>query len=124
MASGNSREITTSQVGIHDKLDDLVKKYQASENKRPISDHTQAAFDDVSAWLDGFSGEIILDSCCGVGESTANIARANPDARVIGIDKSALRWKAHNGHSAQQDNYRSVRADVKRNFWRLVKQLH
>ena len=63
MASGNSREITTSQVGIHDKLDDLVKKYQASENKRPISDHTQAAFDDVSAWLDGFSGEIILDSC-------------------------------------------------------------
>ena len=59
MASGNSREITTSQVGIHDKLDDLVKKYQASENKRPISDHTQAAFDEVSAWLDGFSGEII-----------------------------------------------------------------
>ena len=27
MASGNSREITTSQVGVHDKLDDLVRPY-------------------------------------------------------------------------------------------------
>ena len=108
MASGNSREITTSQVGIHDKLDDLVKKYQASENKRPISDHTQAAFDDVSVWLDGFndaSSEIILDSCCGVGESTANIARANPNARVIGIDKSALRVDKHEHYSAQPVSY-------------------
>ncbi len=124
MASGNSREITTSQVGIHDKLDDLVKKYQASENKRPISDHTQTAFDEVSAWLDngnGFNGEVILDSCCGVGESTANIARANPDARVIGIDKSALRVDKHEHYSAQQDNYRVIRADVN-DFWRLVKQ--
>jgi len=28
MASGNSREITTSQVGVHDKLDELVTKYR------------------------------------------------------------------------------------------------
>ena len=121
MASGNSREITTSQVGVHDKLDDLVKKYQVSENKRPISAHTQAAFDEVSRWLDGFDGEVILDSCCGVGESTANIARANPDARVIGVDKSALRVDKHEHYSAAQDNYKVIRADVN-DLWRLVKQ--
>ena len=46
--------------------------------------------------------------------------RANPDARVIGIDKSALRVDKHEHYSAQQDNYRVI---VPMNdFWRLVKQ--
>ena len=120
MASGNSREITPTQQGIHDKLDELVVKYQKSENKRPISDHTQTAFDEVSAWLDGFKGDVILDSCCGVGESTANIANAYPEARVIGIDKSALRVDKHMHYSTQSQNYRVIRADVN-DFWRLVR---
>lgn len=121
MASGNSREITTSQQGVHDKLDELVAKYQQSENKRPISAHTQQAFDEINAWLEGFNGDIILDSCCGVGESTANLAKAYPKARIIGIDKSALRVDKHEHYRAQSDNYRVIRADVN-DFWRLVRQ--
>ena len=121
MASGNSREITTSQVGVHDKLDELVTKYRTSENKRPVSEHTQRAFDEVNDWLEGYDGEIILDSCCGVGESTANLAQANPHARIIGIDKSALRVDKHEHYRAQQNNYRVIRADVN-DFWRLVQQ--
>lgn len=47
-------------------------------------------FDEVSVWFDGFSGEIILDLCCGVGESMVNIVRVNFDVCVIGIDKLVL----------------------------------
>ncbi len=119
MAGGNSREITTSQLGIHDKLDELVKKYHTTKNKRPISAHTQAAFDDVNEWLRGFTGDVILDSCCGVGESTAKIAQANPHAKVIGIDKSEQRIEKHAHYSTHSDNYRVIRADVN-DFWRLV----
>jgi tRNA G46 methylase TrmB len=121
MASGNSRGITTSQVGVHDKLDDLVVKYRESENKRPVSAHTQTAFDEVCDWLSDYDGDVILDSCCGVGESTANLASANPHARVIGIDKSALRVDKHAHYQVQSDNYRVIRADVN-DFWRLVQQ--
>lgn len=121
MASGNSREITTSQEGIHDKLDELVAKYRANENKRPVSAHTQLAFDDVSNWLSGYKGEVILDSCCGVGESTVNLAKTYPNARVIGVDKSALRVDKHRHYQTQNDNYRVIRADVN-DFWRLVQK--
>ena len=54
-----------------------------------------------------------------MGESTANIAKANPDCRVIGLDKSAQRVDKHQHYSAGQDNYRVIRADVN-DFWRLV----
>lgn len=121
MASGNSRAITTNQDGVHEKLDDLVTRYQSSTNQRPIGAHTQQAFDEATTWLDGFTGDIILDSCCGVGESTANIAQANTECRVIGLDKSALRVDKHQHYSAGQDNYRVIRADVN-DFWRLVQR--
>lgn len=48
MASGNSRGITTNQEGVHEKLDDLVKRYKSSENQRPIGEHTQLAFDEAT----------------------------------------------------------------------------
>ncbi len=121
MSKGNSRAITTNQIGVNDKLDALVEKYKNSVNQRPIGEHTQAAFDEASEWLASGSGEIILDSCCGVGESTANLARENPDCRVIGLDKSELRVGKHAHYSAGQDNYRVIRADVN-DFWRLVNQ--
>lgn len=121
MSDGNSRSITTNQVGVHDKLDELVLKYQSSVNKRPVGEHTQAAFDEVSQWLGGFTGPVILDSCCGVGESTATIAKAHPEARVIGVDKSAQRVEKHSHYQIEQDNYCVIRADVN-DFWRLVRQ--
>ncbi|WP_032094973.1 MULTISPECIES: tRNA (guanine(46)-N(7))-methyltransferase TrmB [unclassified Alteromonas] len=121
MSDGNSRSITTNQVGVHDKLDELVLKYQSSVNKRPVGEHTQAAFDEVSLWLGGFTGPVILDSCCGVGESTATIAKAHPEARVIGVDKSAQRVEKHSHYQIEQDNYCVIRADVN-DFWRLVRQ--
>lgn len=121
MSTGNSRSITTNQQGVHDKLDALVSRYQAASHQRPISAHTQAAFDEMVAWLGEFNGDIILDSCCGVGESTARLSKRYPHARVIGIDKSQARLDKHSNYASEHNNYRVIRADVN-DFWRLAAQ--
>lgn len=114
-----ARAITTTQVAIHDNLLALVERYQNSEFKRPISDHTQMVFDHVMEWLDGWQGEVMLDSCCGVGESTALLAKRFPHARIIGLDKSAARLDKHHAYAGGNENYKVLRADVN-DFWRLA----
>ena len=89
MSDANSRSIVSNQPGLHEKLDEIVSKHLKAEFKKPIAAHTQAAFDEVNAKVQAFNGPLILDSCCGVGESTANLAKRHPDALVIGIDKSS-----------------------------------
>lgn len=115
-----AREITTSQQAISDKLEALVAKYQVAKNQRPISEHTQRAFDEAKEWLAGHTEPLILDSCCGVGESTAKIANANPNTRVIGLDKSVARLNKHSHYAEERQNYIVVRADVN-DFWRLAR---
>ncbi|MEI5640431.1 MULTISPECIES: tRNA (guanine(46)-N(7))-methyltransferase TrmB [unclassified Pseudoalteromonas] len=121
MTEANSRSITTNQQGLHDKLDDIVLKHVAAEFKKPIAAHTQTAFDEVNAQVQVFTGPIILDSCCGVGESTANLAKRHPDALIIGIDKSAHRLEKHDVEYKQteQGQYMLVQADLN-DFWRLA----
>ncbi len=117
--SGNSRAITTNQPDIHEKLEALVAKYKTATNLRPISLHTQQAFDELKIWLGDFDGQLVIDSCCGVGDSTARLAALYPDARVIGIDKSALRVDKHSHYAAGHNNYCVIRADVN-DMWRLL----
>lgn len=117
--SGGVRGIDTNQDGVHEKLPELVKRYLETQNKRPIQAHTEEAFKETCTWLDGWQGDIVLDSCCGVGESTAVLAARHPQAKVIGLDKSAHRLAKHQHYGDTHDNYRVVRADVN-DFWRLV----
>ncbi|RZG14391.1 SAM-dependent methyltransferase [Pseudoalteromonas sp. CO342X] len=121
MTEANSRSITTNQQGLHEKLDEIVNKHLTAEFKKPIAAHTQSAFDEVNARVQAFNGPIILDSCCGVGESTANLAKRHPDALVIGIDKSAHRLDKHDVEYKQteQGQYILVQADLN-DFWRLA----
>ena len=114
IGKANSRSITTNQTGIHEKLDEVVLRHLKSEFKKPIAAHTQTAFDEVNAKVQAFNGPIILDSCCGVGESTANLAKRHPDALVIGIDKSAHRLDKHDVEYKQSDtgHYILVQADL------------
>lgn len=117
----NSRSITTNQTGLNEKLDEVVIRHLNAEFKKPISEHTQIAFDEINAKVKAFSGDIILDSCCGVGESTANIAKLHPDALIIGIDKSAHRLEKHDVEYKQTEEgqYILARADLN-DFWRLA----
>ncbi|GAB3026620.1 tRNA (guanine(46)-N(7))-methyltransferase TrmB [Bowmanella dokdonensis] len=120
MSEGISKIVTTNQTGPHDKLEELVRRHLSSDSQKPISQHTREAFEQASAWLGEWQGPLILDSCCGVGESTAVIASRYPAAKVIGVDKSAVRTKRHErAYASGQDNYLVLRADLN-DFWRLA----
>lgn len=123
--TGDSKAIVTNQPGVHEKLVEIVNKHIAHPSQKPIQAHTQQAFDEINEIVQAFSGEVILDSCCGVGQSTRLIAKQNPEALVIGVDKSAHRInrnvdevKLDNGEGTV-NNFHLVRADLN-DFYRLV----
>ena len=122
MVSSNSRVVTSNQLGPHESLEKVVSKHLLTESKKPFEQHTLDAFQSVQSWLADWTGPIVLDSCCGVGESTAVLAKRHADAKVIGVDKSAIRINKHDQHYHQgTENHRVIRADVI-DFWRLVSE--
>lgn len=128
--SGDSKTIITNQTGIHEKLNEVVAKHLSHAFKKPYQLHTQQAFQEMDTLVQAFlqanpAGEVILDACCGVGQSSRILAQQNPQALVIGVDKSAHRitrnvegFSEENGYSGQ--NFHLVRADLN-DFYRLVK---
>ena len=116
----NSKVVTTNQIGVHERLDDIVLRNLNNPFCKPIADHTQVAFDQVTEWLNGRTGEMILDSCCGIGESSRHLANRYPEASVIAVDRSAHRLSKHdNCFTGELDNLLFVRADLI-DFWRLA----
>lgn len=114
-----ARSITTNQVGIHPNLGKVVSRHLQNTSQKPFSEHTKQVFQQTMTWLGDWQGPLILDSCCGVGESTVNIAQLHPLAKVIGIDKSELRTDKHKSYAAKLDNYLVIRADLN-DFLRLL----
>lgn len=120
---GNSRRVTSNQDGPHEKIPELIKRYLEHPFKKPVSEHTKLAFEQVCDWLgdwptDG-SQPLIMDSCCGVGESTQRLGKLFPDAKVIGLDKSRVRTEKHEKVFELPENASIWRADVI-DFWRLA----
>lgn len=116
-----ARVVTSNQFGVHEDLADLVARYQQHEFLKPVAAHSQAAFDAVAEYVAQWQGPLILDSCCGVGESTAVLAGRFPDALVIGVDKSAHRLERNLQHKGKAAGvpYILLRADLN-DFWRLA----
>ena len=120
MSKGNSKVVTTNQQGIHQNLLHTVQRHLDHPSQKPYSEHTQQAFMHAKAWLANKTGRIILDACCGNGESTEIIAAMYPDCWVVGVDKSIHRLERHTGSGS---NYLLVQADLQ-DFWRLARQDH
>lgn len=124
---GDSKAIVTNQPGIHEKLADIVQKHLTHPSKKPFQAHTLKAFGLANERVLAHKGEIILDSCCGVGQSTRLLAKQNPQALVIGVDKSAHRIERNDEELTATtdtqgvDNFMLIRADLN-DFYRLVKQ--
>ena len=114
-----SRTVVSNQSGVHRNLEGIVGRHIRAPWQKPISQHTQRAFDEVSEWLDDPHSPVIVDSCCGDGESTSVLARQFPTSRVIGIDKSAARLSRLSNRLDRADNSLVVRGDVN-DFWRLI----
>lgn len=124
---GDSKIIVTNQPGIHEKLAEIVQKHLTHPSKKPFQAHTVQAFELANERVLAHQGDVILDSCCGVGQSTRLLAKKNPQALVIGVDKSAHRIERNDEELTATtntqgiDNFLLIRADLN-DFYRLVKQ--
>lgn len=113
-----SRSVTSSQPGIHPALARQVTKHRRQAWQRPVAAHSERAFAGCAGRVAAFSGPVMLDAGCGTGASSLQLAIANPDALVIGVDKSVARL-GRGIAGDRQDNLLLLRADLV-DFWRLA----
>jgi len=113
-----SRHIVTNQVGPHQGLEARVARALQYPWRKPIAEHTRAAFASAARWREARrESPLLLDAGCGVGLSTRQLARTFPDHAVIGVDRSDSRLSRE--HGPLPDNALLVRADLV-DFWRLA----
>ena len=121
----NSRIPTSAQMGIHEHLAALLERHQKAPYLKPYADYNVAAFSDSwdrwQRWAP--NAPLILDSCCGTGESSIALAKCFPDHYIIGVDQSIVRLRrnlsAKRESSTLPPNVDFVRADLV-DYWRLV----
>lgn len=121
----NSRVPTSAQTGVHDHLAALVERHHSSLFRKPYADYNRAAF---AASMErrrqtAPDAPLILDSCCGAGESSIALAEQYPDCYVIGVDQSAARLRRHleaDEPAGLPPNVDFVRADLV-DYWRLLR---
>ena len=117
----NSSPVTSSQTGIHEQLSELVARHAATSFRKPITDYNRQAFtQSIACWRAAGAAPLILDTGCGVGLSTRNLATQFPDHFVIGIDQSADRLERNTQWpGAMPDNLCFIRADLV-DYWPLL----
>jgi tRNA G46 methylase TrmB len=110
-------EWRTAQVGPHHALLKMVSRHKNADYKRPIPHHQLVSFQTIMSFLEKRGRPIIIDSGCGTGLSSRNLAEAYPHHDVIGIDKSAARLKR--ASSAPLPNLLLVQGELI-DQWRLL----
>lgn len=113
----NSRSVISNQPGPHQDLARRVNRALTHPLRKPIAEHTQRSFVLAAEWLQARQTPLILDSGCGVGVSTRQLAVQFPAHAVIGIDRSEDRLGRD--HGELPENALLVRADLI-DFWRLA----
>jgi tRNA (guanine-N7-)-methyltransferase len=76
-----------------EQVERRVRKHLAEPWQHPVAEHQHEVFERLLAWWDAApsGARRVLDAGSGTGTSTAALASAEPDAWVIGIDKSRAR---------------------------------
>lgn len=113
-----SRAVTSTQSGVHPALARKVARHLEQTWQRPLADHSRRAFADCAGPASSWSGPLILDAGCGTGASSLELALDNPDALVLGVDKSVARL-GRGLAASPPDNLMLIRADLV-DFWRLA----
>lgn len=113
-----SKPVDSNQTTIHARLEETVYKHMTHAYRKPVAKHTEAAFAEVQKTLAGHSRPIILDACCGTGDSSRRLAQHYPGHWVVGVDKSAHRLDKER-QTAEPGNLILVRADLN-DFYRLA----
>jgi len=123
MQTNNSREVVSNQQDIHENLEVIVRKHFETEYRKPIATHTQLAFDKIKKTVENELKKgppLLFDSFCGTGISTGIIAKMNPHALVIGIDRSVVRLSKKYNEDLP-DNVLLVQAECA-DFWYLAER--
>ncbi|TVP51538.1 MAG: methyltransferase domain-containing protein [Halomonas sp.] len=115
----NSRPVMSNQPGPHQDLSRRVSRALTHPLRKPVAEHTQQTFTLAAEWLKARHSPLILDSGCGVGVSTRQLAAQFPNHAVIGIDRSEDRLARK--HGELPSNALLIRADLV-DFWRLAHQ--
>ncbi len=121
-ALSQPRRIMDAQQGIHKNLEKVVLKHFKNTYQKPIAEHTQTAFDLIRPRVDAALAcgmSLFFDSCCGTAMSTRLIAVENPNALVIGIDRSKVRLGKEYNYE-MPENMLLVQAECA-DFWHLAK---
>jgi tRNA (guanine-N7-)-methyltransferase len=119
---GNSRQVTSSQSGIHASLEGAVKRHLHTTWQKPVADHSRMLWQHLDEWRQrsGIGRPLWLDSGCGTGRSALQLAEAHPECLVIGVDQSAVRLeKGRTRFPGLPDNLLLVRAECA-DLWRLM----
>ena len=116
----HSKEVTSDQNGPHQDLIKIISKYRIDNFKRPPASFSVKLLKKILPVLEE-NQKIILDSCCGTGESTYNLAKLYPDHFILGIDKSQDRVERNNlfKRDAVINNFIIVRGELL-DLWPLL----
>lgn len=116
---GNSSPVSSAQQGVHERLEDTVRRHLKSRWQQPVAAHNASAFDRARERAADFSA-LVLDSGCGTGRSSLQLAGRHPGALVIGIDQSHRRTRVLANEGVElPDNVLLLRAECA-DFWRLA----
>ncbi len=96
---------------------DQLARHRKHVFQKPIADFNLQAFQQAEARLTAHGGPLILDSGCGVGDSTRFLAEQYPDHFVLGLDRSEQRLQRE--RPDLPDNALLIRTDLV-DFWRLA----
>ncbi|HKM15214.1 MAG TPA: SAM-dependent methyltransferase [Marinospirillum sp.] len=117
MPASYSCQVISNQTAPYEKLTEVVQRHQQTVFQKPIASFNQQAFEQAQQRLAEHGGPLILDSCCGVGQSTRLLAAQFPKHFVLGIDRSVDRLERKLGKLPS--NACLIRADLV-DFWRLA----
>lgn len=87
----HSRLVTTRQNGIHAALPFLLQKHQQSPFLRPLAGFSADVFQIADEFVQSRGVPIMLDMCCGTGQSSQKLAAQYPHLSVVGFDQSQHR---------------------------------
>ena len=112
----NSREVSSNQSGPHTRLAETVSRHLESSFRRPVAQHSESAYSALASELARKPRPIVLDSFCGTGMSTAQLAQRHPGHLVVGVEQSAHRLAKHEN---QPGDYLLLRANCE-DIWQLL----
>ncbi|MGK0367646.1 MAG: tRNA (guanine-N7-)-methyltransferase, partial [Thermoproteota archaeon] len=116
-----SRSIDSPQNTMHENLHKILIKNSKTKYLAPIADHNKEAFNLFKKNLSGFDS-YILDTGCGVGESSIVLAKRFAHSAVFGLDRSLVRLaKTNKKYQDLPLNLFYIRTDLI-DFWRLLKE--